>query len=199
MAAPGCASCGDRGWAPVADGWAIDACRDCASRAEAVWRFNQEGQMWNEHVNAAGRGSDPSAVTMEARGRRVILTVGRAVLERMPWYRGGADVTVLLGGGSEAGRMRVVRGDTHRLLTVRQRLGLEKLPPVSLAMDLLPGMPAGAEHAAEAVGHRITPGLLEVTLPGWAGPPVPAVAPPTPFQHATFMPIESVVAIGRSA
>ncbi len=83
-----------------------------------------------------------------------------------------------------------MRGDTHRLLSRVAHRGLEKLPPVLLRMDLLAHMPADAAHEPVAVAHRIDKGLLDLTLPAWAAPPVPAVAPPTSFQNSYFLPVE---------
>jgi hypothetical protein len=120
----------------------------------------------------------------------MVLTVGRGALELLPWFRGGERVAVMCGTGADAGRMRVIRGDTHVLLAAvgsAARARLEKLPPVVLRMDLLAHMAADAEHEPEAVAHRIEKGLLEVVLPGWAAPPVPAVAPRVVYQQGGFM------------
>ena len=89
---------------------------------------------------------------------------------------------------------RVVRGDTHVLRTAVKGAaaarGLDKLPPVTLAMDLPAHMARDAEHAPEPVAHRIDRGIVEVVLPAWAAPPVPAVAPRTSFASGHFLPVE---------
>ena len=137
--------------------------------------------MWSEHVNKAGRGSDPTALTIGVVRGRLELVAGRGVLVQLPWYRGGQPVTVMLGAGSNAGRMMIVRGDTHKLLTLAVPHSLDKLPPVLLRMDLLAHIRPGEEHEPEAAAFSVSRGVLEVTLPEWAAPPVPMRAPATPF------------------
>ena len=56
-------------------------------------------------------------------------------------------------------------------------------------MDALEHMRPDATHEPVALAHRITAGLLEVTLPSWAAPAAPMTAPPTSF-HSYFLPVE---------
>ena len=184
-----CMGCLGEGWVETAAG--VDACRQCVRRAEAAWREREQQRrdaMWEEHVNVAGRGSAATVVTLAARRGWLTLRVGRGALERMPWFRGGGTVAVMLGRGAEAGRLRVVRGGTHKLLTRisdSSAARLEKLAPVELPMACFEHMAPDAEHEAEGVAHRIDPGLLEVALPAWA-------APRTGFAHGYFLPVSDL-------
>ena len=101
-----CGGCGGEG---SVDGPAgIDACGRCMRRAEADWREQEQTRrqtMWEEQVNRTGAGAHGSAVVMEAKRGRLVLTLGRAALAALPWFRGGTTVAVLLGSGADAGRL----------------------------------------------------------------------------------------------
>ena len=184
IAGPECAACGGRGWVRPPDG-TVDACGACATAAEATWRAaqspaaNLEDDMAFVEVKAVERRgySTAGTLTLEARalprGIELRLVAYPAVLREVPWYRGGAGVSVVLGDRGDTGKVRIVREGPHLLLA--QGNTLEKLPPVVLRLAAFAWMD-GEPHAAAEVPYAVWPAYVEFDLPAWARHPL-QVAP----------------------
>lgn len=131
---------------------------------------------WLEHspvpVPRAEVPATPGTVTISARrgsaGLDLVVVVSRNVQLLLPWYRGGADVTVTLGDRAQSGMMRIARGGPHRLLGAGGTL--DKMPPVVLRMPRLPWMLGEDERPEMPVAFDVGPGWLQLSLPIWAAP-----------------------------
>ena len=120
--------------------------------------------------------SKPGTLTLQAirysRGVELRLVAYPAVLRELPWFRGGAAVSVVVGDRERRGLVRVVRDGPHVLMTQADGLpgSLQKLPPVQLRLAALAWM-NGEDHPETELSYRIVQGFVEWTLPGWAAPP----------------------------
>ncbi len=190
-----CWECDGEGFVQT-DAGEVDACGRCMRASEARFGSRRrraehlvsgktpimEGREHMDGLEQAGpdgAGTVTAAAILVADQMTLELVVYPALLRAMPWFRGGRDVSVVRGMGPTAGVLRVMHPGPHRLLA-RVTNRLDKLPPVVLRVPRLEHLQP-RKQSPVPVQHRVLSGLLEITLPEWARPPVPFTAPVTSF------------------
>ena len=110
--------------------------------------------------------------------RRIGIVIRPALLEGMSFVRVGSKVKVLRGYGEHAKQIRITPGGPF----VTSGTGGAKSQPV-LFIPPFDGMESGAFPATAVeydYGGQGDGQWIEITLPGWAQPALPLVAPPQP-------------------